>query len=332
MKKLTKRSILAVLALVLAVVTLGTTSYAWFTLGNTVIVSDIELNVQGGEGLEVTYVTNGNAETGYVSVLTTEDLLNYLAADYGVEKADSDETAGDTFKNSFEWDAVTSTNGTAFQSFTLDQESRTPSLDSIDTVQSLASGMLEFKLRFRTKAVAAAENQQVGLIWNQVTLNSGVGNSWEPEVTFTNSKGVEVAAGANKTYFASDAARVSITDTKNSTTVVYENPESASNTVLSNNEPNWTGGAHAYYQKITQVVLSETFSTHKAAKTEVAVPVDAVAMFTETPDSEGYYTADITVRIYIEGFDAEAFNSILSGMIKVGLQFKLKTDIPVTTP
>lgn len=330
MKKLTKRSILAVLALVLAVVTLGTTSYAWFTLGNTVIVSDIELNVQGGEGLEVSYVTNEGDEIGYVSVLSTKDLLNYLAADYDVTLG-----TDETFANHFEWDAVTSVDGKAFQSFSLDQEERKPDLTPISDTQTLGSGMIEFDLRFRTKA-APTDDTVVGLIWSQVTL-TGEPKTWTPEKPFTSSKDETVTVTGEATYNASDAARVSITDTKaTDATVVYENGISDTNTVLSNNIPNWSQGAHDYYKKVTQVDLAKTFGTgfgingtdpYKAVETVTELPTDAVAMFTEETDSKGYYTADITIRIYIEGFDAEAFNSILSGMIKVGLQFKLKTDI-----
>ena len=72
--------------------------------------------------------------------------------------------------------------------------------------------------------------------------------------------------------------------------------------------------------------------TYKAAKTFTSFVVDeevengpkVVAKFVKNTDEEDddvYYYADVTIRVYIEGFDAEAFDSILEDKLSVMLRF-----------
>lgn len=337
MKKLTKRSILAVLALVLAVVTLGTTSYAWFTLGNTVNVDEFELNVQGGEGLEFAFLPSGEGIDGdldWVSFISSDDLMAYLVTEYGIT-ATAEESSKQAFARGFELDAVTSKDGVSFFAFNTNEDG-TPSLSTEPVSDNKAAGVLEFKLAFRTIAKPTTE-APVNLIWSQATL-TGTPNPWSPEKPFTSSKGVPVTV--EEEYNVSDAARISVAgkeqNQSDDVVVVYEKAEDDTNTVLSNSwEANWNElGAHSYYKEVTGHDLSPTFNAwvNTTIETVQSISDNKVSSFGLDAVSMGgtdYYTTSVTVRVYIEGFDLEAFNSILSQALQVALRFKLEVT---TTP
>jgi len=307
-KKITRKVLVAVFALVLSVVALGTTTYAWFTLGNTVKVAQFQMNVSGGEGLEMTYVTKGGSEKGYVSTILTEDIISYLEADY-YGKSEGQ------WANEFQLYPVTSVDGKLFKKLDKDDN-----YSLADTTAHTDNHFVEFKLKFRTKA----ETQK--LVWNQVELTSS-GVNWSPEVDFTAVGGNTVTKGSDAVeYFAKDGARISVEPT-DGTTVVYELPlEGTNKEVLSNEKPNFTQGAHDYFHKVTGVNLEDTYGGYKAAETITAVSSTYVMDFVDTGDPAGYYYAQVTVRVYLEGFDAETFNAILSDDIKVALGFTISGE------
>ena len=297
-KKITRKVLLAVFALVLSVVALGTTTYAWFTLGATVQVESFEMNVKGGEGLEVAYVKKSDStDYRYVSKLTSENIINYLQTDYGYSNWASD----------FEMDAVTSADGKTFQKLNEDHKLEETSID--------AKTYVEFKLKFRTKAA----DQK--LVWNQVSLNSN-GVDWAPGVPFIGIGGSEVGTSTTDKYYAKNGTRVSVEGEGATAPVVYELPaESGANAVLSNNAPNWTQGAHDFYKEVLGHDLSTTIGTATAAQTITDVTnVDIVEFGAET---NGYHYAEVTVRIYLEGLDSETFNAILTDKIQVALGFTI---------
>ncbi|HHT99241.1 MAG TPA: hypothetical protein GXZ79_04095, partial [Acholeplasma sp.] len=63
MSKLSKKLILSVLTLVLTVVALGATTFAWFTLGNEATVGQVRGTITAGEGLEIRIA---QGQKGYV--------------------------------------------------------------------------------------------------------------------------------------------------------------------------------------------------------------------------------------------------------------------------
>ncbi len=315
MKKLTKKTFVGLFALVLAVVALGTTTFAWFTIGNTVEVQEFELNVTGGEGLEVNYLPIDGLvdENSWSTILATDVLLKNIAQDYGLE-------SGSEFKEQFKFDAVTSTNGKEFEKLLLEPAVQ---LTPIADLRTLESGVLEFKLKFRTIAEPTGVDP-VKLQWNGVTLKSNNPVNWTPDLPFTGVGGGTVSGAAD--YYASNGARISIEGNLGDP-VVYESPEDATgNTeVLSNNEPNWTQGAHNYLEVITGIKLGEigSLSGYTAVETVQKIDKDNIEHIADFGDVQpnGYRYAEVTIRIYLEGFDADTFNAILTGKIQMALQF-----------
>lgn len=71
-KGLVKKAVLpALVALVCSVIALTSVSYAWFTIGNTAQVDDIQMNVQAADGLQVSATGNAN---DFKSILNTTEL------------------------------------------------------------------------------------------------------------------------------------------------------------------------------------------------------------------------------------------------------------------
>lgn len=322
MKKLTKKTFVALFALFLAVVALGTTTFAWFTLGNVVSVEKIDLNVTGGEGIEFAYVKNDGSDSllsDYVSNMTAEQFLGYLAKDYGLDEDDN-------FASKFKFDLVTSTNGTAFTKMAVDRSESpgVPSLEPADATD-IETGVLEFKLRFRTKAVLEDGETAINLVWNHLTLTSEEVTDWTPSREFVNSKGITVGTTDDShSYYASDAARVSITG--NNGTIVYENAESDTNTVMGQ-EIIFDKGAHNYYEAVAGIDLEEKFGGYTPALTTAGSPTDEVVGTFGEQQEDGYSYSTITVRVYLDGFDAEAFNSILDSVMHIAFKFTFNKEL-----
>ena len=299
-KKITRKVLVAVFALVLSVVALGTTTYAWFTLGNQASVSEFEMSVTGGEGLEVAYVDKDGDVKPFVTTLLKGDIRKYLESDYGFDEG--------TWLEAFELAGVTSEDGKAFKKLSDDGT-------SLVDLETNEKPYVEFKLKFRTKA--AGKN----LIWASIDMNSE-GVEWTPQVPFTGIDGENTTE--SDTYYAVNSARVSI-ENEAGDVVVHEKGEATDNKVLSSSEPNWTQGAHDFYNKVTGVDLSEHHASHRAVETEQVAGKDLGA-FSTGADSDGYYYANITVRVYLEGFDSEMFNAVFEDILKVGLKFKLPEE------
>jgi hypothetical protein len=327
MKKLTKKAFVALFALFLAVVALGTTTFAWFTLGNVVSVEEIELNVTGGEGIEFAYVKKDGSGllSNYVSNMTAEQFLGYLAEDYDV----------DNFASEFKFDLVTSTDGIEFSKMKVDRNASPVALTLVGAdATDIETGVLEFKLRFRTKAVLEQGESKINLVWNHLTLTSDP-VKWTPSRNFVNSKGDDVETTDEPlSYYASDAARVSITGNDitvgNDGTVVYENGVSGTNTVMGQNII-FDKGAHNYYYKVAGIDLEDFFGTtginYKPVATTAGSPDNqVVGTFEEGDPSDEYRYSEITVRVYLDGFDAEAFNSILDSKMKIAFKFTFKKE------
>lgn len=182
MSQMSKKLVLSVLAVVLTVVALGTTTFAWFTLTNIAEVQSFQAEVIAESGMEISLDDAANANV-WVTSLTTAMIQDYIDVKYS---------------NNFKFDASTSPDGEQF--FPLGA-----------TVASSA-GVLEIGLRFRSQTVDTIN-------WTGVSLDSnGVG--FIPGVSFRNTSGLITAQATSAgTFKAANAARISVDGTS---TVVYE--------------------------------------------------------------------------------------------------------------
>lgn len=318
MKKLTKKALMAIFALVLAVVALGTTTYAWFTIGQTVTTESIELSVRSDEGLEVRYValSSSNNSSWMQEVIPASVLQNGISADYAT-----------TFSQ-WTFDHVTSKDGVEFKK--LNTAGAVPALtDAIASgaVRQKDSGILEFQLEFRTKASGAS------ISWSSVSLDSN-SKAWAPSVEYTHNKtnfnngSGTVPAGTELDYYAHHAARVVVANDNASVVKVYEDGSDSINTPLSGTtEPAWDKGAHDYFNTITGKTIQSAWPTGVGVATTFtdAGNTGFTVLFPTVAESDGFYHVTLTIRVYLEGFDPDTINGILGGKLNVGLVFGLVT-------
>jgi hypothetical protein len=306
MTKMTRKLILAVLTVVVTVVTLGTTTFAWFTLTNTSVIQNFDVNIIQDAGIEIAVAEIGTPAENlqWRTTLTTAEILAFLDTKY----------AGNP-----QFTHVTSQNGRTF---------RTLGIGAIGDVTT--SGYIEIPLHFRS-------NSADEIAWDSVTLTSGI-VQYRPAVPFTDSKGE--LRGTAQTYptDAADAMRISITGmvvldvNPEQVTHVYENPETATNTVLGGlvnadltNGGVGVNGAVNFYYESTNTLPGGAESVTTVGTITSLVPQTGVKVLTmtggQTAIHQQEYYGSIVIRIWLEGWDAEALNGILGRTITTGFRF-----------
>jgi hypothetical protein len=303
MNQMTKKLLLSVLTVVLTVIALGTTTFAWFTLTNTATVQPFEAQVVADAGIEVSLDDAAN-EGVWVTTLTEQMLNDYITAKY----------------TNFYFNHVTSRTGVNM--FALgDVAYETP-------LPVLSGGFLTIGIQVRSQT----ENT---IIWTDVTLSSPSQIAWVSDVAFTNTSG-PVAQNQTLQMVAANGARISVTGT---TTVVYERSgspagtptgDSTLNTVLGGftdhdftANPNLLPGQMNYYfaktaeypMGATSVTVAPTVTTLGSGETVLVMTGDGLGT--------GFANSGlITIRIWLEGWDPDTFNNLLGGVIRASFQFK----------
>lgn len=306
MTKLTRKLVLAVLTVVVTVATLGTTTFAWFTLTNTSVIQNFDVDIIQDAGIEIAVADLATLPENLVwktTVLTT-DILAYLDSAYGGQPL---------------FTHVTSEDGRSF---------RTLGIGAIGDVTT--AGYVEIPLHFRSNSASS-------IAWDQVTLTSGPVD-YRPAVPFTDSLGIARTTAQVYPTDAADAMRISISGMVDPgtgsvlTTTVYENPEINTNTVLGglsavdlSNGGVGADGALNFYYVSTNTLPGGITSVTTAPSVTTLTPGVGVTVLTMTlgqtliHDQEYYGT--IVIRIWLEGWDAEALNGILGRTITSGFRF-----------
>ncbi|MGD9605572.1 MAG: hypothetical protein AB7V00_05430, partial [Bacilli bacterium] len=276
MRKLTNKLFISILTVAFAVIALGTTTFAWFTLSNTATVSPFQASVTAGEGIEISL--DGTNWYTTLSEALMETTLN---------------------TSTFKFDLVTTPDGTTFTT-----------LGGGDATGKY----LSFTLYFRSFADASPS-----IYWNGVTLTS-TGKSWQPDVSFNDSEaGVTTAlttASSPVMRYAANSGRILVAG---DSTSIYELPSdfnSQDNTVLGEKlVTEITGtedGANAYYvAKKGTAPAGAAAAVIPATVTDSTLLNDAAILVLDT-GSANAWSGTLTVSIWLEGWDPNAFNSILS--------------------
>ncbi len=298
MNNIARKLVLSALTVVLVVVALGTTTFAWFTLTNTAVIQSFNAEIIADSGIEIA-LSDGVDPLNYnwKTTITTQDVYDYMAVKYG-----ADILTGD---NLFRFNNVTSTNGRVFTN-----------LNAVPTTD----GYLELKLHFRSEDATAIN-------WTNVTLTS-TPFSWTSGATFTNEHGDSIVPSGSFDVNAVDAIRISVTGAIATvpTTTVYENAADATNVVLGEltaADLTGTNGAVSYYTAVTTVAPNGVGSVTVAPSVTSIVStkiLDMVSGSTATAGMEFY--GQSTIRIYFEGWDANAYNSLLAKIISVSFRFE----------
>ncbi len=276
--------------MIFAAFVLGTTTFAWISMTNTAKIDPFQATVGAGEGIEMSL--DGLA---FSSALTEEMIHDYLF-----------ERAGAPYPN-FKYKAVTSENGRSMLGYD----------------DQTAAGYLEFNLTFRTSNLETPD-----VYWVGATVTSN-GKGWTPDTSFINAKGISLTpASGSSTYYVADACRISVEGGLN--TIVFENPEVGTNTVLGPKagvDMTNSNGAVDYYKEKNagsapagseSVDVPATATSDEELDNSPLVTLDDPAQGAQNP---AFYYGVVTIRIWIEGWDPDCFNSILADVMSVELVF-----------
>lgn len=300
MNKLTKKLLTSIITLAFAFIALGTTTFAWFTLSNTVTVGQFEAKVTAGSGFEVSVddgINGYELVSNYYSSVPTSVIKEAL-----VKRGYNDD---------FRLLDLTSPNGV--------------DLYRLGSSTEATTGFIEFDLKFRSPE--ASKKIYLGNLTKfDTTVVEGADNNpgvaWQSDATFRNAKGASIAEGTSATYYAADAARMSFTA---GSTIIYESPASDSNTLL-NTTPIENGSVNYYDVKTGAKPVGYGSITRPASiqtGLETAPGEDATRLVLTLGSEavDGYYYGTLTVRIWIEGWDPDCLNAILTDILKVNLHF-----------
>lgn len=293
MKSISMKIYMSVFALLLTVSALAATTFAWFTLGNTAQVNSFTGDVYAGEGLEVRLIdNNGDAVTPWSSYIASSDIQDLIAA------------------NGFaQFKAITTVDTTSFTTVLIDN-------GSVTNVSAAQSEYIKFTLEFRTKQTEA------DLLWTKATL-SGTDVSWVNDGNlFKDASGLDVDTDDSVTENVANAARIAVV---NGTTVLgYELPEEDNNV---QGKGTASVGAHSFiksrYQGIETLYDNAHLSATLVATEDVNTNNQTVVAFGDTADANGYVFVTLDVFVWIEGWDANTYNPILSQTLTASLEFKL---------
>ncbi len=312
----------SILLMIIMLMALGTVTYAWISLSTINNIEGLSLSATSGEELEISI--DG---INYYNNLNTDELL-------------------DLFENIVLTD-VTSRDGINFQS------------GGLRTGQNIYANedYLSFDLYFRT----VYDEHHVYLINNvseQVSYDVSArgtyvvsnGMDWVNRVGFLNGPDPTdyIESGTQARYYASDTIRMSFIEQHDETNPLDTRDVSELSRWIfdpSGDEMRGYGksyGAYSYYIQVTnnyitipnvipEVIydLTETDPENPYITHDTNSLVTILQASNETnEEGEVYYKGKITVNIWVEGWDADAFDAVDKDRVKIQLQFKSTRYIP----
>ena len=293
-KSLTRKLTIAVIALVFAVVSLSTSTYAWFTMSNTAQVDPFKAEVKAGEGIEIAVTSGsdvGNAQwyTGSIPGTVVED----------------------AYAGSFEkFDALTTTDGTKFYDI------KDAAIDGNSQQVALGAGYVSFYVHIKSA--------QAGTIYlSDIVLDSKSGGNeptaWTADASYALDGTKNVVVGNSVLYEVENAARVYVKDK------IYEKvavpAEGGNNSYVANNATGLknTFGAFSYFNSKND----EDLAINNAPTRNDNATIGSFAEYALGEVAVGD-TLTFQVNVWIEGWDAECLNAIFAQTLSVQLNFEIK--------
>ncbi len=311
-----KKFHITILSIILLFITFGTVTYAWISLSTVNNIEGLSLTATTGEELLISL--DG---INYTNNLTVEDL--------------------ETLFQDITLNEVTSTDGINFEAGGLRRR------DDFDPNRDF----LQFDIWFQT----TEDIHQVYLI-NNVSdstafdvSNTGTyiisrGVRWRSDQTFVYDElGNMIERGQDETYYAKDAVRLSLIELNDDTNDSDErNEEDLERWIFdpSGNENRGYGksyGAYAYFVAKTQFYIDPTDNLQEVryhlTEPDPRNPYQAldndsiVSNLQDTGEvdenGKAIYRSKLRITLWIEGWDADAFDAIDGDRLKVQLEFKL---------
>lgn len=323
MTKAKKRLLLSVAALVIAIAVATGSTFAWFTINREVNVDQMNISVTAGsQGI---YVSTAKAGP-YKTSLSTADLI---AAGY---------------KDKANLDALTSKDGVTITE-----------RDSETAVESSTGKYIQFKLFFRASGESVpiidlnrtdnslVENKNTILQPSADGVPQTIYNEWQDIGAGVYGQSAEYKAQAALPSRAAHAARVSFDavahDANIKSTRVWD-PYYADPDTFCGLANDANGGRYDNTNKNFAVdYYNATYAFTDSGNDPITAPT--VGTIAETQNSEeffadvlkltanaatGFYEGELTIRIWIEGYDGDCINSILGDKIVADFVFAIREE------
>jgi len=321
MKSLRNKVVLSAIVLAFALIaTIGST-YAWFTVSNTVAVSSIQLNVQSSESLLIRVY---DGETGLLADNATEQLLD--AATYSANLTYANIIATDYYGASGTGDLAASR--------------LTPVTAAVDNTYAALNA----------KALKLMDVDSKVLTTTGVNGNSSTGEYvdvkfWLLSQTTTLPVVLDtLSITASNTLGTQDAivnaVTVAVWESGHSTVAAgaitgFVDTEATSNSYIFSMNPDYgfafVSGMRGYDGDTTDTlgaqsaVLTALHSLYASTAAVAHVSAATVSGATSVVTLTAGQPTLVNVRIYVEGWDAQTTNAVLAAIFSVSFKFSLKT-------
>jgi hypothetical protein len=328
MTKITRKLFISILTVAFALVTLGATTFAWFTLSNKAQIQQFEAQVSAGAGIEISL--NG---TNFKSTITTAEIQQRIDQNQPTSRLAMDD--------------VTSADGLTFKyfdtadPFEYDEDEEITGIKMKDAEE----GWIWFDLYFRSPE----ENVRVYLLDNSYIKSTGI--NWVSDAAFQFDSVSSVAVGNTRQVYAANALRISmeeytgIVDSEDSQTGLNEgvrvfelepDPLVDTHNQVLGTEPKLGYGSVAYYNSkypldaLTQGLLDGiVLPGYTVTSDDLKDPAElnakqspnAVATLRTPSGTPTYYYGMIKVKMWLEGWDPDMYNSIMADRMQIYLNF-----------
>lgn len=302
-KNLTKKLFLSVLTLAFAVISLGASTYAWFTLSGDAEVKTFEGQVTGGAGLEIQVlgsdkdIDDAKWQTSVIESTLIEGVIGSVTLDAVSIGKDGN------VKNGFK-----------------DQKGA-----------EVEGGWIQFDLAFRLSD--QTDTRDFKLYFDGYTLTTKDAASvqaWRVNREYEGKTGT-YALNATKTYWVSDAARLAIASKTDKTTytaadpLYFEAPEASGSGEYTQDIPAAASNAAVNYYNAVNPTAQLNYAEYAANYTAAnSVGEKATGELIGTLTEDG--VVRITVFVWVEGWDAECINAIFTQTLQSTLSFYLDID------
>ena len=330
-KNLTKKLMLSVLTLAFAVVSLGASTFAWFTLEGNAKIGEFEADVVGGYGLDVSVTAYGETEVSkwYTGSIPADDIAAAIVKTTG--KAD------------WQFDAATPEKVlTESQSFTnVKGEVAKGSYAIFDLHFKLtdANATKKFNLYLNEFSVVGSGEQPWTVDHEYLLDDEKVKvkdeNDVEPgQEGYIDTFDYKYKVGLNDTptYKVESAARVAFIEGSSGYNKIFQQANNAliaagNNTVGFNEYGAWNYYDQKLGESNTTLEFPDSNLNEALESTE-----DKLNTWTNWEQEKevvraelsGSQTVVLTVIVWIEGWDGECINAIFSQNLKVSLSFGIK--------
>lgn len=331
--KVTRKLFVSMLAVVFAIVALGASTYAWFTLTNVNTVGDVNISITTGESLDISL--DG---ISYTTKLTSEMIQEKIGNNLTLRPVTS--TDGKVFKriSSVSGDTVSYTTLTTsenvdyicipiwFRATTVPASMTNPSIFLTDLLKDTYDA--DTPVSYTTNTAAST-----WLVSEGVTFKSATTYTDESGATITN-------ATPASTKYAANASRVAfvqgtLADNTKGDSVIFD----FSNTAATAKYGIMNGQSSYYSAQNPTTPITDNILTalnHDSPQTVVTELTDTFTqgiaadndskiceLTSTTVDGEIVYVGKTYLVVWLEGWDADCYEAIAKDTILCQLNFEL---------